>query len=111
MERGSNGLFQSPGFPAPSASLLNPLLGEDRELFGDFILESRDHLAQVEIQIMTLEKDPEDGEAINTVFRAFHTIKGLAGFMDLDDIREVAHETETLLDLARNRKAANHIRE
>lgn len=79
-------------------------LGEDRELIGDFILESRDHLTQVEIQIMTLEKEPENSEAINTVFRAFHTIKGLAGFMDLNDIREVAHETEALLDLARNQK-------
>ncbi len=90
----------------PSASSLpapaSVPLGEDKELIGDFILESRDHLTQVEIQIMTLEKDPSDSEAINTVFRAFHTIKGLAGFMDLNDIREVAHETETLLDLARN---------
>ncbi|HWD00316.1 MAG TPA: chemotaxis protein CheA [Candidatus Sulfopaludibacter sp.] len=79
-------------------------LGEDKELIGDFILESRDHLTQVEIQIMTLEKEPENSEAINTVFRAFHTIKGLAGFLDMNDIREVAHETETLLDLARNQK-------
>ena len=79
-------------------------LGEDRELVGDFILESRDHLTQVELQMMTLEKNPEDAEAINTVFRAFHTIKGLAGFLDLLDIRETAHETETLLDLARSGK-------
>lgn len=79
-------------------------LGEDRELVGDFILESREHLTEVEVQIMTLEKEPRNAEAINTVFRAFHTIKGLAGFMDLNDIREVAHETETLLDLARNQK-------
>src|SRR3954462_15681194 len=61
--------------PAPLA------LSEDRELIGDFLLESREHLTQVEIQMLTLEKDPGDGEAINTVFRAFHTIKGLAGFM------------------------------
>lgn len=79
-------------------------LGEDRELIGDFILESREHLAQVEIQMMKLEKDPEDDESINCVFRGFHTIKGLAGFMDLDDIREIAHETETLLDLARSHR-------
>ncbi len=79
-------------------------LGEDRELLGDFILESRDHLAQVEAQMITLEKAPEDTEAINTVFRAFHTIKGLAGFMDLAEMREIAHETESLLDLVRNHK-------
>lgn len=97
---------ESSDLPSASAESAQPVvpIGEDRELIGDFILESRDHLAQVEIQMMTLEKDPHDAEAINTVFRAFHTIKGLAGFMSLDDIREAAHETETLLDLARNGK-------
>ncbi len=76
-------------------------LCQDRELLGDFILESRDHLAQVEVQMITLEKEPGNTEAIHTVFRAFHTIKGLAGFLDLADMREVAHETETLLGQAR----------
>ena len=90
------------GAPAPPPPPLS--LGEDPEMIGDFIFESRDHLTQVEIQMMTLEKEPGDSEAINTVFRGFHTIKGLAGFLDLNDIREVAHETETLLDLARNQK-------
>jgi len=98
----SMGAAQSATPSAPAPAFLS--LGEDKELMGDFILESRDHLTQVEVQMMRLEKDPADSEAINTVFRAFHTIKGLAGFMDLNDIREVAHETETLLDLARNQK-------
>ncbi|HEY2471460.1 MAG TPA: chemotaxis protein CheA [Terracidiphilus sp.] len=89
--------------PTPPTPTSVPL-GEDRELLGDFILEPRDHLTQVELQMITLEKDPGEPEAINTVFRAFHTIKGLAGFLDLDDIRELAHETETLLDLVRNHK-------
>ncbi len=102
-ETASSGVVVQSVVPsAPAPAILS--LGEDKELIGDFILESRDHLAQVEIQIMTLEKEPGDNEAINTVFRAFHTIKGLAGFMDLNDIREVAHETESLLDLARNQK-------
>ncbi|MBY0504891.1 MAG: chemotaxis protein CheA [Bryobacteraceae bacterium] len=91
--------------PAPGPVKAPPVaLGEDPEMIADFILESREHLHQVEIQMMTLEKDPGDMEAINTVFRGFHTIKGLAGFLDFADIREVAHETETLLDLARNQE-------
>ena len=91
--------------PTPAAPAAAPLsLGEDPEMIADFVMESREHLTQVEIQMMTLEKDPGDSEAINTVFRGFHTIKGLAGFLDFNDIREVAHETETLLDLARNQK-------
>jgi two-component system chemotaxis sensor kinase CheA len=100
----SNRQSASSSSPAESAPVNSPSvpLGEDRELLGDFILESRDHLTQVESQMITLEKNPEESEAINTVFRAFHTIKGLAGFLGLDDVREIAHETETLLDLARN---------
>ena len=78
--------------------------GEDPEMVSDFILESREHLTAVEVHMMTLEKEPGDNEAINTVFRGFHTIKGLAGFLDFNEIREVAHETETLLDLARNQE-------
>ena len=104
MERGSPGASGHAGPSAPDTAPAPSTLGEDPEMIGDFILESRDHLTQVEIQMMTLEKEPGDSEAINTVFRGFHTIKGLAGFLDLDDIREVAHETETLLDLARNQK-------
>jgi two-component system chemotaxis sensor kinase CheA len=107
---GNPAVAPSPSAPAdrvPVSQTLAPAtlaLSEDRELIGDFILESREHLAQVEIQMITLEKEPAAAEAINTVFRGFHTIKGLAGFMDLDEIREVAHETETLLDQARNQK-------
>ena len=87
---------------SPAAAVVP--LAEDPELIRDFVLESREHLAQVEMQMITLEKVPDDCEAINTVFRAFHTIKGVAGFLDLGDIREVAHETESLLDLVRGRK-------
>jgi two-component system, chemotaxis family, sensor kinase CheA len=93
----------SPSDAVAANSSLSPL-SEDRELLGEFILESRDHLTQVEVQMITLEKNPEDVDAINTVFRAFHTVKGLAGFLALEEIREVAHETETLLDLARSHK-------
>jgi two-component system chemotaxis sensor kinase CheA len=90
----------------PEASVAGSSAGstfaiEDPQLMGDFVTESLEHLAQVETQMLILEKDPEDKPAIDTVFRGFHTIKGLAGFLDLTAIREVAHETETLLDLAR----------
>jgi two-component system chemotaxis sensor kinase CheA len=88
--------------PADNASASSATLTiDDPQLMGDFVTESLEHLSQVEIQMLILEKDPEDKPAIDTVFRGFHTIKGLAGFLDLTDVREVAHETETLLDLAR----------
>jgi len=76
-------------------------LAADPELMRDFIMESREHLDRSDVQLLTLEKTSDDGEAINAVFRGFHTIKGLAGFLELNEIREVAHETENLLDLVR----------
>jgi two-component system chemotaxis sensor kinase CheA len=64
-------------------------------------MEAREHLDRSDVQLLALEKTSDDGEAINAVFRGFHTIKGLAGFLELNEIREVAHETENLLDLVR----------
>jgi two-component system chemotaxis sensor kinase CheA len=81
-------------------------LQQDPELVSDFILESREHLSAVEAQLLALEQDPRNTEAINTIFRGFHTIKGLAGFLDFPAIQHFAHEVETLLDLARNSKLA-----
>ena len=72
------------------------------ELVADFVLESREHLATIEAQALTLERDPSDGEALNSAFRGFHTMKGLAGFLELWDIQELAHEVEAVLDRARN---------
>jgi two-component system, chemotaxis family, sensor kinase CheA len=79
-----------------------PSLAQDLELLGDFVLESREHLASLESQLLTLEADPGASEALNSVFRGFHTIKGLAGFLELWDVQKVAHETETVLDRARS---------
>ena len=77
-------------------------LGQDPELLSDFIVESREHLVNIESQILTLERDPCDSEALNAAFRGFHTIKGLAGFLELWDVQKVAHEVEAVLDRARN---------
>jgi len=83
------------------AVAVNPLAA-DPELLGDFILESREHLTSIELQLLALDQDCGNTEAIHAIFRGFHTIKGMAGFLDLDAIRDLAHEVETVLDLARN---------
>ncbi len=83
--------------PAPADSL-----AQDAELLADFVLESREHLAAVEAQVLAIERDSFDSEALNGVFRGFHTIKGLAGFLELGEVQRFAHEVETVLDLARN---------
>jgi two-component system chemotaxis sensor kinase CheA len=74
----------------------------DPELLADFVLESREHLADIEAQTLALERDPSDSEALNAAFRGFHSIKGLAGFLELGIVQEMAHETEAVLDRARD---------
>jgi two-component system chemotaxis sensor kinase CheA len=86
----------------PKASNQATPIAQDPELLADFILESGEHLAQIENRVLLLERDPRDAEALNGVFRGFHTIKGLAGFLELAHVQTVAHETETVLDRARN---------
>jgi len=74
------------------------------ENLNEFVCESREHIAGAEGALLELETDFENSELINTVFRGFHTIKGVAGFMGFGPIVEVAHEAETLLDSARQGK-------
>ena len=72
-------------------------LEADPSLLADFIIEAREHLEAVDINLLTLEDNAQDQEALNAVFRAFHTIKGVAGFLNLEHIGNLAHEAETLL--------------
>jgi two-component system chemotaxis sensor kinase CheA len=78
----------------------------DPELLKDFIEEAKENLAAIELNILGLETDPNDIEAMNAVFRPFHSIKGVAGFINLNEIHHLSHEVENLLDLARSGKLA-----
>ena len=73
----------------------------DPDLLSEFIAEAREHLDAADNELLTLESTPTADESLNAVFRAFHTIKGVAGFLDLSPVQQLAHETETLLDKAR----------
>jgi two-component system chemotaxis sensor kinase CheA len=77
-------------------------IAQDPELIADFIVESREHLRAIEQNVLAVEHDNTQMDPIHAMFRAFHTIKGIAGFLEFQNIRDVSHETETLLDLARN---------
>ena len=74
---------------------------EDVALVLDFVAESREHIESSESALLELENDPENSESLNLIFRGFHTIKGMAGFLNLKDIGSLAHSAENLLDLAR----------
>ena len=84
--------------------LLELHLEENRELLTEFLGEAMDHLQQIEAALLALDHEPENPEALNSIFRSFHTIKGNAGFLGLVPMQTLAHEVESLLDLARNRK-------
>ena len=96
---------QEPPKPSkPAADAMAYSIAQDPELMGDFVNEAQEHLATIEAQVLILERDPTAHDPLHAAFRGFHTIKGLAGFLDLADIRAVSHEVETLLDKARNRQ-------
>jgi len=75
---------------------------EDPELVRDFLQESEEHLQSVEQNLIKWEDNPDDLECVDTIFRGFHTIKGVAGFLNLSDINRVSHEFENVLDQARS---------
>lgn len=77
-------------------------LAQDPGLVNDFLLETREHLVSIENDLLTLDRGPAQPEALHSLFRSFHTVKGLAGFLEFENIRDLTHEVETVLDLARN---------
>ncbi|MCA8974240.1 MAG: chemotaxis protein CheA [Planctomycetes bacterium] len=91
-----------------SAPIALVVEGEFADSLGEFITESRSHLSDAEAAMLAFATDP-DNEHINVTFRAFHTIKGVAGFLNLNPLVELAHIAETLLDDARtHRVELNH---
>ena len=97
---------------SPSSSVLPPEeplvmnIESDGELLHEFINESAEHLQNIELGVLTLEENPKDADTLNSIFRAFHTFKGGSGFLNLIPMKNLAHELESLLDLARNHKLA-----
>jgi two-component system chemotaxis sensor kinase CheA len=85
----------------PVARPANHELAGDADLIREFITESSEHLVTIEAQLLVLEKGNSTTNTLNAIFRGFHTIKGLAGFFEFAEIQSLAHEVETLLDLAR----------
>jgi two-component system chemotaxis sensor kinase CheA len=67
-----------------------------------FLEEATEHLAEMSRALLTLEKTPDDGEAIDLVFRMAHSIKGMAGSLAYDSITEIAHKLEDRMDAYRS---------
>jgi|GEM_PF-57154 len=86
--------------PDQPQSCLN-LLSADLDLLSDFVSEVKEHIDNIDSRLLSLENNPGDSDLLNAVFRVFHTIKGAAGFLALDEISRLSHITESLLDGAR----------
>src|ERR1700685_2661094 len=67
------------------------------EVVREFLLETQENLAQLDLDLITLEKDPTERETLARVFRTLHTVKGTAGFLGLLKLPGVAHAAEDLL--------------
>uniref|UniRef100_UPI00191585D7 Hpt domain-containing protein n=1 Tax=Dyella sp. EPa41 TaxID=1561194 RepID=UPI00191585D7 len=74
----------------------------DSELRDAFLVEAGDLVQRLGDQLIGLEAAPRDGELLNAVFRAFHTVKGGAGFLAVEPMVQLCHHAEDLLNVARN---------
>ena len=73
-----------------------------KSLLKDFFEEAFDMLDRLEQNILILDKDRNNTDAIQEIFRAVHTLKGSAGAVELFDTQKYTHRFEDLLDLIRN---------
>lgn len=85
-----------------AAGASEEFLIQDESLLRDFIAEGMEYVEEIEVNILNLENNPENRDYINAIFRPFHSIKGVASFLNLEKIRELSHNIESLLDKARN---------
>ena len=76
----------------------------DEEILQDFLVESGEILEQLSEQLVSLEQNPEDKDLLNAIFRGFHTVKGGAGFLQLDALVGCCHIAENVFDVLRNGK-------
>ena len=76
----------------------------DEEILQDFLVESGEILELLSEQLVDLEQNPGDNDLLNAIFRGFHTVKGGAGFLQLDALVDCCHVAENVFDVLRNGK-------
>src|SRR5215831_11773335 len=72
------------------------------EIVREFLVETSENLVQLDLDLVTLEKEPGERETLGRVFRTLHTVKGTAGFLGLQKLQAVAHAAENLLSRFRD---------
>ncbi|MDI6742242.1 MAG: Hpt domain-containing protein, partial [Smithella sp.] len=74
----------------------------DSDLLNEFIAENMEWSVMAESAILDWEKNPNNRELLNTIFRSFHTIKGTSSFLNLDCVKDLAHQAESMLSRVRD---------
>ncbi|BBN98677.1 chemotaxis protein CheA [Sporolactobacillus terrae] len=74
------------------------------QYLGIFLDEAREHLQNLNDQLMTLEEHSDDSELLNSIFRSAHTLKGSSGQMGFNNMMELTHTMENVFDALRNKK-------
>lgn len=77
-------------------------LDADEEILQDFLVEAGEILELLSEQLVDLENRPDDQELLNSIFRGFHTVKGGAGFLQLQALVDCCHVAENVFDILRN---------
>jgi len=85
----------------------NPMLidPEMKEIVDSFLLETKEILENLNVDLIELEKRPDDLDLLNQIFRSFHTIKGTSGFLGLEKLPAVTHKCEDILNKLRKGEA------
>ena len=76
----------------------------DEEILQDFLIEAGEILEKLSEQLVDLEQHPDDSDLLNAIFRGFHTVKGGAGFLQLEALVNCCHSAENVFDILRNHK-------
>ncbi|RRQ20895.1 chemotaxis protein CheA [Thiohalobacter thiocyanaticus] len=77
-------------------------LDPNDDILQDFLVEAGELLEQLNEQLVQLERSPQDKDLLNAVFRSFHTIKGGASFLGLDNLVTICHTSEDVFNILRN---------
>lgn len=73
----------------------------DDEILQDFLVEAGEILEKLSEQLVELEQTPNDYELLNAIFRGFHTVKGGAGFLAINELVEICHSAEDVFNVLR----------
>ncbi len=103
-----------PSAPATRGRTAGPAAGsdsaptgicDDPALIADFVVRATELLDSADEQLVVLERSPGRRDVLDEVFRSFHTLKGMAGFLSLDQLQATAHDAESILDGPRHGEA------